>query len=284
HVRLLRSRQEADRAFGRRRQRADSGVGVADPVRRGAADLGRHDHGRHLRHRGHRPRAAARVRGGGHRRAAAAVRRRRPARPAERARSAAVRRADPAVHHRGVGAGRDDDSGALDRLRPGLGGAGRADRRPVRPRPPRARGVGRGRADITIRSRYGSLTNGNTLPRRRLLGLWNWVGARVGPRSFTARSNMSVFTRGSPQRSRTAGILGAVAIAGASALVLAGCSGGGGTTPTTEAPEARDLTLSVGTVLPQTGALAYLGPPEEAGVGLATAEVNEAAKGITIDV
>ena len=95
---------------------------------------------------------------------------------------------------------------------------------------------------------------------------------------------MSVFTRGSAQRSRTAGILGAVAIAGASALVLAGCSGGGGTTPTTEAPEARDLTLSIGTVLPQTGALAYLGPPEEAGVGLAAAEVNDAAKGITIEV
>ena len=95
---------------------------------------------------------------------------------------------------------------------------------------------------------------------------------------------MSVFTRGSAQRSRTAGILGAVAIAGASALVLAGCSGGGGTTPTSEAPEARDLTLSIGTVLPQTGALAYLGPPEEAGVGLATAEINDAAKGITIEV
>ena len=42
---------------------------------------------------------------------------------------------------------------------------------------------------------------------------------------------MSVFTRGSAQRSRTAGILGAVAIAGASALVLAGCSGGGGDHP-----------------------------------------------------
>ena len=34
---------------------------------------------------------------------------------------------------------------------------------------------------------------------------------------------MSVFTR-----SRTASILGGIAIAGASALVLAGCSGGGG--------------------------------------------------------
>ncbi|MFV0318952.1 MAG: ABC transporter substrate-binding protein [Microbacterium sp.] len=95
---------------------------------------------------------------------------------------------------------------------------------------------------------------------------------------------MSVFTRGSARRSRTAGILGAVAIAGASALVLTGCSGGGGDTPTSDAPETRDLTLNIGTVLPQTGALAFLGPPEEAGVGLATAEINEAAKGITVNV
>lgn len=95
---------------------------------------------------------------------------------------------------------------------------------------------------------------------------------------------MSVFTRGSARRSRTAGILGAVAIAGASALVLTGCSGGGGDTPTSDAPETRDLTLNIGTVLPQTGALAFLGPPEEAGVGLAAAEINEAAKGITVNV
>src|SRR6478736_8019745 len=46
--------------------------------------------------------------------------------------------------------------------------------------------------------------------------------------------------------------------------------------------EARDLTLKIGTILPQTGSLAYLGPPEEAGVGLAVDDVNEAAKGITI--
>jgi branched-chain amino acid transport system substrate-binding protein len=95
---------------------------------------------------------------------------------------------------------------------------------------------------------------------------------------------MSVFTRGGASRSRTAGIIGAVAIAGASALVLAGCSGGGGGGATTAAPETRDLTLKIGTVLPQTGSLAFLGPPEEAGVLLGVDEVNKAAKGITIDL
>ena len=88
---------------------------------------------------------------------------------------------------------------------------------------------------------------------------------------------MSVFTR-----SRTASILGGIAIAGASALVLAGCSGGGGEA-TSEAPaENVDLTLKIGTILPQTGTLAFLGPPEEAGVGLAASDINAADIGITI--
>src|SRR6187549_3781406 len=88
---------------------------------------------------------------------------------------------------------------------------------------------------------------------------------------------MSVFTR-----SRTASILGGIAIAGASALVLAGCSGGGGEA-TSEAPaENVDLTIKIGTILPQTGSLAYLGPPEEAGVGLAVEDINAADVGITI--
>lgn len=91
---------------------------------------------------------------------------------------------------------------------------------------------------------------------------------------------MSVFTR-----SRKATILGGLALAGASALVLAGCSGGGSGGESTDAPApTEDLTLSIGTVLPQTGSLAFLGPPEEAGVGLAVAEINEAAKGVTVDV
>ncbi|MEV4687343.1 ABC transporter substrate-binding protein [Microbacterium sp. LWH3-1.2] len=91
---------------------------------------------------------------------------------------------------------------------------------------------------------------------------------------------MSVFTR-----SRTSTVLGGIALIGASALVLAGCAGGGtgGGDETTPPTEERDLTIKIGTILPQTGSLSYLGPPEEAGVGLAAADINEAAKGITID-
>jgi branched-chain amino acid transport system substrate-binding protein len=97
---------------------------------------------------------------------------------------------------------------------------------------------------------------------------------------------MSVFTR---SRKRT--VIGAVALAGASALVLAGCSGGGGDTggdsaePSAAAP-GEELTLTLGTALPQTGNLAFLGPPEEAGVGYAAAQVNEISDetGLTVDV
>ncbi|TQK18732.1 amino acid/amide ABC transporter substrate-binding protein (HAAT family) [Microbacterium sp. SLBN-154] len=97
---------------------------------------------------------------------------------------------------------------------------------------------------------------------------------------------MSVFTR---SRKRT--VLGAVALAGASALVLAGCSGGGGDTggdsaePSAAAP-GEELALKIGTALPQTGNLAFLGPPEEAGVGYAASQINEVSEetGLTIDV
>jgi branched-chain amino acid transport system substrate-binding protein len=93
---------------------------------------------------------------------------------------------------------------------------------------------------------------------------------------------MSVFTR-----SRKSALLGVAALAGASALVLAGCAGGGTGGGETSAPptEERDLTLKIGTILPQTGNLSFLGPPEEAGVGLAAADVNEASgdTGLTID-
>jgi branched-chain amino acid transport system substrate-binding protein len=90
---------------------------------------------------------------------------------------------------------------------------------------------------------------------------------------------MSVFTR-----SRKSTVLGALALVGASAVILAGCSSGGTGGESSETPsETRDLTLKIGTILPQTGTLAFLGPPEEAGVGLAAADINEAAKGITMD-
>ncbi len=69
-----------------------------------------------------------------------------------------------------------------------------------------------------------------------------------------------------------------IATLAAAALVLTGCA------PTTPEATAEDLTLKIGTALPQTGNLAFLGPPEEAGVAYAVNEINEAAKGITIDV
>lgn len=98
-----------------------------------------------------------------------------------------------------------------------------------------------------------------------------------------------------------------VAVAGVAALALAGCGGGdddgadstpggsgeptassssaapsddsaGGTDCEPETPEAAegDGVLTIGSVLPQTGNLAFLGPPEFAGVQLAVNEINEA--------
>ena len=75
----------------------------------------------------------------------------------------------------------------------------------------------------------------------------------------------------------------AVALAGVSALALAGCAGGGAAPATTAAGDytAQDCaadttsadTLKVGTLLPVTGTLAFLGPPEIAGVGLAVDDI-----------
>lgn len=85
--------------------------------------------------------------------------------------------------------------------------------------------------------------------------------------------------------SRTAKIFAGIALVSASALVVAGCSStpsdestGGGDKPAT------DLTLKLGSLLPQTGSLAFLGPPMESGSQLAVQEVNEADAGITIEL
>ena len=107
------------------------------------------------------------------------------------------------------------------------------------------------------------------------------------------RSRRSVTTRG-------------IAAVAAATLLLAACGDGGDDTETdgdaadTQTDETdsdadtdtdaggeageRDLTLKVGTVLPQTGALAFLGPPEEAGVLLAAQHINDADLGITVEV
>ncbi len=65
------------------------------------------------------------------------------------------------------------------------------------------------------------------------------------------------------QKFNKAAILVATAVAG---LVLAGCGGGG----TASGP------LKIGSLLPETGSLAFLGPPEFAGVDLAVADINAA--------
>lgn len=85
--------------------------------------------------------------------------------------------------------------------------------------------------------------------------------------------------------SRSAKVFAGIALLGASALVIAGCStpseepsGGGGDQP------AADLTLKLGSLLPATGSLAFLGAPMEAGVQLAVQQINEADAGVTIEL
>ncbi|WP_188194988.1 ABC transporter substrate-binding protein [Nonomuraea sp. SYSU D8015] len=78
----------------------------------------------------------------------------------------------------------------------------------------------------------------------------------------------------------------ALAVVAATSLALTACGGGGSNTATQTSPSAPassapaatkgDGTLTLGTLLPQTGSLAFLGPPEFAGVNLAVKEINEA--------
>ena len=106
---------------------------------------------------------------------------------------------------------------------------------------------------------------------------------------------MSVFAKAKASRSARATWTG-IAIAGVSALLLTACATGGGDTEPADTEEPaetgdaqpieageRDLTLKVGTILPQSGTLAFLGPPEEAGVDLAVQDINDADLGITVE-
>jgi ABC-type branched-subunit amino acid transport system substrate-binding protein len=68
----------------------------------------------------------------------------------------------------------------------------------------------------------------------------------------------------------------AAALAGAGALVLTACSSGGSGSSSATSASADKGPLIVGTLLPQTGSLSFLGPPEIAGVGLAVKEINAA--------
>lgn len=71
-----------------------------------------------------------------------------------------------------------------------------------------------------------------------------------------------------------------VAVAAVASLALAACASSGDDedTPTSGAASAPSVegALKIGTLLPLTGSLAFLGPPEVAGVHLAVNEINEA--------
>lgn len=97
---------------------------------------------------------------------------------------------------------------------------------------------------------------------------------------------MSITTKGSAFRSRgLKNTVGGVALVAAGALALAGCAAPG-EEPETEPTAIADYTMTIGTLLPQTGNLAFLGPPEEAGVGLAAQEISDYADatGLTVEV
>src|SRR3954471_8063263 len=71
---------------------------------------------------------------------------------------------------------------------------------------------------------------------------------------------------------RSTHALRAAALAGAVALVLTACSGNSGDGDT--GTKGSGDPLVIGSLLPETGSLAFLGPPEIAGVNLAIKEIN----------
>ena len=71
-------------------------------------------------------------------------------------------------------------------------------------------------------------------------------------------------------------------VLGVGALALAACGGGGGgassssAAPSSSSQAPLGAVLKIGTLLPQTGSLAFLGPPEFAGVDAAVSAINAA--------
>jgi len=91
---------------------------------------------------------------------------------------------------------------------------------------------------------------------------------------------MSVFAKAKASRSRALkSTISGIAILGVSALLLSACASSGSTTT-----GGKDLSLKIGSILPQTGTLAVLGPPEIAGVDLAVKDINAANAGLKISV
>ena len=106
---------------------------------------------------------------------------------------------------------------------------------------------------------------------------------------------MSVFAKAPASRSVRAVVTG-VAMLGVSALLLTGCSGTSDPVETDAADVVVDdgafaevgagdraLALKIGTLLPESGTLAFLGPPEIAGVTLALNDINEAGLGLDVE-
>jgi len=85
-------------------------------------------------------------------------------------------------------------------------------------------------------------------------------------------------------RAFTKATLGGMALVGSAALVLSGCAAPAPAPTTGPDTPAGELTLKIGTALPVTGNLAFLGPPEIAGTEFAAADINAAAAGITVDL
>jgi branched-chain amino acid transport system substrate-binding protein len=77
---------------------------------------------------------------------------------------------------------------------------------------------------------------------------------------------------------KVTGVLTGIAILGASALVLTGCSTTSSSTPS------KTLDLKIGTILPQTGSLATLGPPAIEATNLAVKDINAAKAGIKVSI
>lgn len=84
-------------------------------------------------------------------------------------------------------------------------------------------------------------------------------------------------------------VLRGIAVAGSVGLMLSACTSGSDdeaieTPVTDESPAAVADGLVIGSLLPETGSLAFLGPPEIAGVDLAVQEINDAGGVLGSDV
>jgi branched-chain amino acid transport system substrate-binding protein len=84
---------------------------------------------------------------------------------------------------------------------------------------------------------------------------------------------------------RTRRLASALALGAAAAVTLAACSNGGASSQSSSGSSSADssnLDLKIGSILPTTGTLAVLGPPEIAGVTAAVKDINAAKAGITV--